>query len=75
MSRDQLAQRLLSSEAMIESGKLRTGDLTLDEWTRLTQASQNLAGTDLYIDETSGITVPEMKAKLRRMKKGRPCYH
>ena len=69
MSRDQLAQRLLSSEAMIESGKLRTGDLTLDEWTRLTQASQNLAGTDLYIDETSGITVPEMKAKLRRMKK------
>ena len=69
MSRDQLAQRLLSSEAMIESGKLRTGDLTLDEWTRLTQASQNLAGADLYIDETSGITVPEIKAKLRRMKK------
>lgn len=68
MSRDQLAQRLLSSEAMIESSKLRTGDLSLDEWTRITQASQNLSAAKLYIDETSGITVPEMKAKLRRMK-------
>ncbi len=68
MSRDQLAQRLLSSEAMIESSKLRTGNLSDDEWTRLTQAGRNLASTKLYIDETSGITVPEMKAKLRRMK-------
>lgn len=68
MSRDQLAQRLLSSEAMIESGKLRTGDLTNDEWTRLTQASQQLAMAKIYIDETSGITVQEMKAKLKRMK-------
>lgn len=68
MSRDQLAQRLLSSESMIESGKLRTGDLTPDEWTRLTQAGLNLSSAKMYIDETPGITVPEMKAKLRRMK-------
>lgn len=68
MSRDQLAQRLLSSEAMIESGKMRTGNLSLDEWTRLTQAGQNLSQAPLFIDETSGITVPEMKAKLRREK-------
>ena len=68
MSRDQLAQRLLSSEAMIESGKMRTGELSSDEWTRLNQASQNLSTTKLYIDETSGITVAEMKAKLKRMK-------
>ncbi len=68
MSRDQLAQRLLSSEAMIESGKMRTGELSPDEWTRLNQASQNLSTTKLYIDETSGITVAEMKAKLKRMK-------
>lgn len=68
MSRDQLAQRLLSSEALIESGKLRTGNLTPDEWTRLTQASQQLSQVNFYIDETSGITVPEMKAKLRRIK-------
>lgn len=69
MSRDQLAQRMLSSEAGIKSEKLRTGDLTDDEWTRLAQAGDNLSKADIYFDETSNITVPEMKAKLRRMKK------
>ena len=69
MSRDQLAQRLLSSEAMIESGKLRTAELSSDEWLRLSQAGERLKDIQMYIDETSGITVPEMKAKLRRMKK------
>ena len=69
MTRDQLAQRLLSGEASIKSDKLRTGDLTPDEWTRLAQAGAQLANGNLYFDETSGITVPEMKAKLRRMKK------
>ena len=68
MSRDQLAQRLLSSEARVESGKMRTGDLTPDEWTRIVSASETLRGTKMYIDETPGITVPEMKAKLRRLK-------
>ncbi len=68
MSRDQLAQRLLSSEAMIESGKLRTADLSNEEWLRLSQAGERFKDVQMYIDETSGITVPEMKAKLRRMK-------
>ena len=69
MTRDQLAQRILSNEASIESEKLRTGELSTDEWTRLAQAGTNLATAPIYFDETSGITVPEMKAKLRRMKK------
>ena len=69
MTRDQLAQRMLSNEASIESEKLRTGELTADEWTRLAQAGKNLSEADIYFDETSGISVPEMKAKLRRMKK------
>lgn len=68
MSRDQLAQRLLSSEAMIESGKLRTADLSNEEWLRLSQAGERFKDVQMFIDETSGITVPEMKAKLRRMK-------
>ena len=68
MSRDQLAQRMLSSEAGIKSEKLRTGELTDDEWTRLAQAGENLSKANIYFDETSTITVPEMKAKLRRMK-------
>ncbi|MBO4734564.1 MAG: replicative DNA helicase [Clostridia bacterium] len=69
MSRDQLAQRLLSSESGIDSAKLRTGELTADEWTMLTRAGAHLSETNLYFDQTSDITVPEMKAKLRRMKK------
>lgn len=69
MTRDQLAQRMLSNEASIESEKLRTGDLSTDEWTRLAQAGTNLAASEIYFDETSGITVPEMKAKLLRMPK------
>lgn len=68
MSRDQLAQRLLSSESGIESRKFRTGELTADEWTMLTRAGEHLAKTNLYFDETSDITVPQIKAKLRRMR-------
>lgn len=69
MTRDQLAQRMISSEAAIKSEKLRTGDLEPEEWTRLTQAGENLSKAEIYFDETSNITVPEMKAKLRRMKR------
>ncbi len=68
MSRDQLAQRMLSSEAGVESEKLRNGELSDDEWTRIAQAGDNLSKANIYFDETSSITVPEMKAKLRRLK-------
>lgn len=68
MTRDQLAQRLLSSEAGIKSEKLRTGELDENEWARLAQAGENLSKSNIYFDESSAITVPEMKAKLRRMK-------
>ena len=68
MSRDQLAQRLLSNEAAIESGHLRDSSLmTTDEWTRLAMAAEQLSKTQMYLDETPSITVPEMKAKLRRL--------
>ena len=69
MTRDQLAQRVLSSEAGIKSEKMRTGELEGDEWTRLAQAGDQLSKTELYFDETSDITVQQMKAKLRRMRK------
>ncbi|MBR7131990.1 MAG: replicative DNA helicase [Clostridia bacterium] len=68
MTRDQLAQRMLSSEAGIKSEKLRTGELDEGEWARLAQAGENLSKANIYFDETSSITVPQMKAKLRRMK-------
>ena len=69
MTRDQLAQRLLSSEAGIASTKMRTGELEPDEWTRLGTAGSELSKLEMYLDETSSLTVPEMKAKLLRMKK------
>ncbi len=69
MTRDQLAQRMLSDEASIKSEKLRSGDISGPEWTRLIQASDVLSKAPIYFDESSGITVPEIKAKVRRMKK------
>lgn len=69
MTRDQLAQRMLSAEAGIKSEKLRTGELDANEWTRLAQAGDSLSKAEIYFDESSNITVPEMKAKLMRMKK------
>lgn len=68
MTRDQLAQRMLSSEAGIKSEKLRNGELDEKEWARLAQAGAALSEANIYFDETSSITVPEMKAKLKRMK-------
>lgn len=69
MSKEQLASRLLSSEALVEGTKLRQGKINEEEWQRLIQAGDVLSKADLYLDDTPGITVPEMKAKLRRLKK------
>lgn len=68
MSKEQLASRLLSTEAMIESQKIKTGKMSEDEWSRLIQAGDILSGSELYLDDTPSITVPAMKAKLRRLK-------
>ena len=67
MSKEQHASRLLSSEALIGGTKLRTGKLTEEEWSRLIPASDILSKTDLYLDDTPGITIPEMKSRLRRL--------
>ncbi len=68
MSKEQLASRLLSTEGLIEGTKLRTGKLSGDEWTRLIEAGDILSKTEMYLDDTPGITVPEMKAKIRRLR-------
>jgi replicative DNA helicase len=67
MSAEQLVTRLLSSEAMVESYALRSGQLTPEDWKKIADASAQLAKTNLYIDDTSGMTVTAMKAKLRRV--------
>ncbi len=68
MSRDQLAQRLLSFDAGIDISRLRQGGLDLDEWRRVNTATTILYEGDLYVDETSAITVQQIKSKLRRNK-------
>lgn len=68
MSKEQLVSRLLSTEAMVEGTKLRTGKLSEDEWIRLIEAGDILSKTQLYFDDNPSITVPEIKAKLRRLK-------
>jgi len=68
MSKEELVARLLSGEALVDSYHIRSGTLSGDEWKKLAQASAMLSECDILIDDTSGITVTGMKAKLRRVK-------
>lgn len=68
MSKEQLAQRVLSTEARVQSTKFRTGNLSADEWQHIAEASVFLSDIDLYFDDTANITVPEMKARVRQLK-------
>lgn len=68
MTKEQLAQRVLSMEARVESYKMRTGEIQDEEWKRLAAATASLSNCKFYLDDTSLITVPEMKARIRRLK-------
>ena len=68
MSNPQLVSRMLSSDASIASDKLRTGRLDAEEWSRLAVSAQRLSATNIYFDDSAGITVSQIKAKLRRLK-------
>ena len=68
MSSEQLVNRMLSSEALIDNNALRTGKLSTEEWKRIAAAASLLSETQIYIDDTPGVTVNLMKAKLRRLK-------
>ena len=68
MSAEQLVSRLLCSEARVDAHRLRTGYLNREEWARLADALRRLCETKVYIDDTPGIGVLEMRAKSRRLK-------
>ncbi len=68
MSGEQLVNRMLSSEAMVDSHSLRSGELTPEDWPRLADAAAQLSGCDILVDDTTGVTTTDMKAKLRRVK-------
>ncbi len=68
MSKDQLVNRMLCSEAMVDSNKMRTGKLEEGDWEKLAQAIGPLSESNIYIDDTPGITVMEIRTKCRKLK-------
>lgn len=68
MSKEQLVQRMLSSESHVELGKVINGQLSEDEWPKLVNAMGPLSKAKIYIDDTPGITVMEMRGKCRKLK-------
>ena len=67
MSGEQLVTRIISSEAMVDSHNLRTGQLMPEDWDNIADVISSLSGCDIYIDDTSALTTTEMKSKLRRI--------
>ena len=68
MSKDQLVNRILCSEAMVDSNKVRTGKLDEQDWAKLASALGPLSEADIFIDDTPGISVMEIRAKCRKLK-------
>lgn len=68
MGKEQLATRMLSSESLVNNTILRTGELETEDWNKLAEGAKSLSELPIYIDDTADITVPQMKAKLRRMR-------
>jgi len=67
-AKEQLVERMLCAEARINSQKLRTGFLSEEDWSNLTDAASILAEAPIYIDDTPNISVMELRAKARRLK-------
>jgi replicative DNA helicase len=72
MSKSEVTQRLMCSEAKVESQRLRTGKLAVEDWPRLTAACDKLAKAPIYVDDTGSITMMELRSKARRLKSKQP---
>ena len=68
MSKEQMVNRMLCSEAMVDSNKVRTGKLEEDDWVKLAGTIGPLSEAEIYIDDTPGISVMEIRAKCRKLK-------
>ncbi len=68
MSKEQLINRMFSLRSSVDAQKLRTGRLSVDDWTRLTTTATEFGRSKLIIDDTPGISVAEMRSKCRKMK-------
>ena len=68
MSKEQMGNRILCSEAMVDSNKVRTGKIEDEDWLKLANASGELSKSGIYIDDTPGISIMEIRAKCRKLK-------
>ncbi len=68
MSKEQIVNRMMAGEAMIESGKIRTGRLDDEDWQKISMVLGPLADAPIYIDDTAGVSIQEIGAKCRRLK-------
>lgn len=68
MSKSQLVQRMLCAEALVDSNKIRTGELSPEDWESISMGYSHLFNTSIYIDDTPGVTLSEVRSKCRRLK-------
>ena len=68
MSGDELIQRLLSSTAIVDAGRIRSGRLAPEDWSRVGRAADRLSAARLFIDDSEGVSLGEMRTKCRRLK-------
>ena len=68
MSKEQLVNRVLCSEAMVDSNKLKTGKIEENDWVKIVEALGPLSEAEMYIDDTAGISIGEIRAKARKLK-------
>ena len=68
MSKDQMVNRILCSEAMVDSNKVRTGKLEEEDWAKLAEKIGPLSEANIYIDDTPGISIMEIRARCRKLK-------
>ena len=68
MSKEQMVNRILCSEAMVDSNKVRTGKLDESDWVKLAESIGPLSEAEIYIDDTPGISITEIRSKCRKLK-------
>lgn len=68
MSREQLVTRLVAVDSMVDARNLKTGDMSEADWTKIIQSADDLAKVNIYIDDNSSITMPELRTKCRKLK-------
>ncbi|MCQ2512386.1 MAG: replicative DNA helicase [Lachnospiraceae bacterium] len=68
MSKEQLVNRLLAMESLIDAQNIRTGNLSDEDWDHLSEAAETIGGSNLIIDDTPGISITEMRSKCRKYK-------